>query len=159
MIMALRNLINSLDSYILNEKYNQLILKKFVFNILKNTDFKIEDKYKSFHLENSYSKEIVHRNNLYSLEILSWAPYSKSPIHNHAEYGCFMKVLNGSLKENLYNDNLVMFKETNYNKNDVTYINNEMGIHSIENNNNSNMSYSLHIYFPGKYNTKYYILK
>lgn len=157
--MVLRNLINSLNNYIINKQYNQLLLKNYVLNLLKNTDFKIEDKYKSYNLDNIYTKEIVHRNKLYSLEILSWGPYSKSPIHNHAEFGCFMKVLNGSLKENLYNENLEFLKATKYEKNDVTYINNNIGIHSIENNNESNMSYSLHIYFPGKYNTKYYILK
>lgn len=157
--MVLRNLINSLNNYIINKQYNQLLLKNYVLNLLKNTDFKIDDKYKSYNLDNIYTKEIVHRNKLYSLEILSWGPYSKSPIHNHADFGCFMKVLNGSLKENLYNENLEFLKETKYEKNDVTYINNNIGIHSIENNNESNMSYSLHIYFPGKYNTKYYILK
>lgn len=157
--MALRNLINSLNNYIINKQYNQLLLKNYVLNLLKNTDFKIEDKYKSYNLDNIYTKEIVHRNKLYSLEILSWGPYSKSQIHNHADFGCFMKVLNGSLKENLYNENLEFLKETKFEKNDVTYIDNNIGIHSIENNNESNMSYSLHIYFPGKYNTKYYILK
>ena len=157
--MALRNIINSLNNYIINKQYNQLLLKNYVSNLLKNTDFKIEDKYKSYNLDNIYTKEIVHRNKLYSLEILSWGPYSKSQIHNHADFGCFMKVLNGSLKENLYNENLEFLKETKFEKNDVTYIDNNIGIHSIENNNESNMSYSLHIYFPGKYNTKYYILK
>ena len=157
--MALRNLINSLNNYIINKQYNQLLLKNYVLNLLKNTDFKIEDKYKSYNLDDIYTKEIVHRNKLYSLEILSWGPYSKSQIHNHADFGCFMKVLNGSLKENLYNENLEFLKETKFEKNDVTYIDNNIGIHSIENNNESNMSYSLHIYFPGKYNTKYYILK
>jgi predicted metal-dependent enzyme (double-stranded beta helix superfamily) len=161
--MALRNIINSLDNYIIHHNFNHLLLRNFICNLLKNSNTISKDKYlqefKYNHLENTYEKQIVHRNKLYSLEVISWGSNSKSPIHNHAEYGCFMKVLNGSLKENLYNPELEFIKETQLEQYDVSYINNDIGIHSIENKNNLDMSYSLHIYFPGKYNTKYYILK
>lgn len=161
--MALRNIINSLDNYIIHQNFNHILLRNFISNLLKNSNTISKDKYlqefKYYHLENTYEKQIVHRNEIYSMEVISWGSNSKSPIHNHAEYGCFMKVLNGSLKENLYNPELEFIKETRLEPQDVSYINNDIGIHSIENRNKLDMCYSLHIYFPGKYNTKYYILK
>jgi len=161
--MALRNIINSLDNYIIHQNFNHILFRNFIYNLLKNNNTISKDKtlqeFKYYHLENTYNKQIVCRNKLYSMEVISWGSNSKSPIHNHAEYGCFMKVLNGSLKENLYNSELEFIKETSLEQYDVSYIHNNIGVHSIENMNKLDMSYSLHIYFPGKYNTKYYILK
>ena len=161
--MALRNIINSLDNYIIHQNFNHILLRNFIGNLLKNSNTISKDKYlqefKYNHLENTYAKQIVHRNEIYSMEVISWGSNSKSPIHNHTEYGCFMKVLDGSLMEYLYNPELKFIKETRLEPHGVSYINNDIGVHSIENKNKLDMSYSLHIYFPGKYNTKYYILK
>lgn len=66
--------------------------------------------------------------------ILVWTPGRGSPIHDHANAHCLMKVLKGSLKETLYswpNENVVndglasplrTKKETIYGRDQVTYM-------------------------------------
>ena len=45
-------------------------------------------------------------NELFEIIIISWNYNQKSPIHNHPENGCLMKILKGSLTEEKYNNKL-----------------------------------------------------
>ena len=59
--------------------------------------------------------------------------YFRSSIHSHSDSHCFMKVLDGSLKETLYNwpsrsekkSEMQHGAESTYNRDQVTYINGE----------------------------------
>ena len=51
------------------------------------------DKYK-------YTRNLVHKGNgKFNLMLLCWAPGNQSTIHDHANAHCFVKVLDGNLKE------------------------------------------------------------
>ncbi|KAH0541345.1 Cysteine dioxygenase [Glutinoglossum americanum] len=86
-----------------------------------------------------YTRNLVDRGNgKCNLLILVWTPGKGSPIHDHADAHCLMKVLRGSLKETLYlwpdrnaiNSGLpsppVTKKETIYHENQVTYMSDDV---------------------------------
>lgn len=53
----------------------------------------------------SYTRNLVDdggERGHYNLLILCWNPGKGSPIHDHAESSCFLKVLDGKLKETKY---------------------------------------------------------
>jgi cysteine dioxygenase len=49
-----------------------------------------------------YSRNLLHRNDLYELIVLCWNVGQRSPIHDHARQRCWMAVLEGSVCETLY---------------------------------------------------------
>jgi len=108
-----------------------------------------------------YTRNLVDKGNGKSnLLILVWSPGKGSPIHDHADAHCLMKVLKGSLKETLYlwpdrnviNSGklspLVTKKETIYFENQVTYMSDDLGLHRITNVDPDNYAVSLHLYTP-----------
>ena len=109
------------------EKYNAFDFRKFIEFDKKN-----------------YKKNLITTNNLFDMYLICWNNYQFSNIHKHPEKGCIMKVLENGLEEKIY-DNTYKNIEIKYiKKNDISYIDNEIGLHSIHNNNNK--SISLHIY-------------
>ena len=51
---------------------------------------------------NNYNKELVYSNEIINIYLITWFPFSSSSIHGHGENGCLFKVLNGPLKETIY---------------------------------------------------------
>ena len=87
-------------------------------------------------------------NSKFEMYIISWKPDQMSPVHDHSDNGCIMKVLDGSLKEILYDYNLTPMNDTIINKHIVSFIDNHIGLHKIE---ALDYSVSLHIYSPPNY--------
>lgn len=87
-------------------------------------------------------------NSKFEIYIICWKPNQISPIHDHSENGCIMKVLDGSLKETLYDYDLYCQNDTIINKHYVSFIDNHIGLHKIE---ALDYSISLHIYSPPNY--------
>lgn len=86
--------------------------------------------------------------------ILVWSPGQGSPIHDHANAHCLMKVLKGSLKEIRYKyplDGITsqpqVIMENAYDSNQVTYMADELGLHKISNPDAENVAVSLHRMF------------
>lgn len=82
-------------------------------------------------------------------------PGRGSPIHDHANAHCIMKMLKGTLRETLYlmpdqsnNTKPRPFKETTYARDEVTYISDKIGLHKIENASQTEPAISLHLYTP-----------
>jgi len=109
----------------------------------------------------TYTRNLVDKGNGKSnLLILVWTPGKESPIHDHADAHCVMKVLQGSLKETLYSwpdRNLVndgipsplrVKKESLYRENHVTYMSDNLGLHKISNPDPDRVAVSLHLYTP-----------
>ncbi|KAI9870620.1 MAG: Cysteine dioxygenase, partial [Pleopsidium flavum] len=114
-------------------------------------------KYAWSDLSRAYTRNLVDRGNGKSnLLILVWTPGKGSPIHDHADAHCVMKVLKGSLMETLYNwpdrnvvndgrpSPLNVKKETVYTENEVTYMSDNLGLHKISNPDPENIAVSLH---------------
>ncbi|EXJ63747.1 cysteine dioxygenase [Cladophialophora yegresii CBS 114405] len=118
-------------------------------------------------LSRNYTRNLVDEGNGKSnLLIIVWNPGRCSPIHDHADAHCVMKILKGSLKETLYalpqgatelgasnassdvSTPPQVVKETLYSQNEVTYISDKIGLHRISNPSNDEVAVSLHLYTP-----------
>jgi len=108
-----------------------------------------------------YTRNLVDEGNGKSnLLILVWTPGKGSAIHDHANAHCVMKVLEGSLQETLYSwpekdkvahgqeSPLQVTKQTTYHENEVAYMSDKLGLHSISNPDPHNFAVSLHLYTP-----------
>jgi inositol oxygenase len=104
--------------------------------------------------DNTYSKKIFRSNNLFEIIIISWNNNQNSPIHNHPENGCLMKILKGSLVEERYDNDLKKIETSICNYKDVSYINGSKILHKILNKNQKTVS--IHIYSPPNFKIKTY---
>ena len=137
---------------ILQEQIN-LKLENNVKNIIKILeDYKGNDwkLYQNNNIKKDYIRNKIYSNKYFEIILISWSPYSKSEIHDHSKNGCAFKVLQGELVEYLYNKKLDLINNKNYLKNDISYIDNNMGYHKIINN-TKNIVHSIHIYSPPNY--------
>jgi len=110
--------------------------------------------------------------------IICWNEGQSSTIHDHADSHCFMKVLKGRLNEIKYNwpeerceselistlapkcigdyqnedgvceKELEEISRSEMNTNEVFYINDNIGLHRVENASNTDVAVSLHLYCP-----------
>lgn len=141
--MNLPNLNYSLQKFIRQNKNGKL--KSFTQTLNKYT-FNDWIKYIKYN-NNTYNRNLVYSNKNYDMYIMTWLPNQTTDFHNHSENGCLMKILSGNLTENMINNNNIK-QVTVLKKNDVTYIDDLIGIHKISNN-SDNVCVSLHIYSPG----------
>ncbi|XMA12318.1 hypothetical protein WAI453_005109 [Rhynchosporium graminicola] len=112
------------------------------------------EKYAFEDLSRGYTRNLVDVGNGKSnLLILVWTPRKGSPIHDHADAHCLMKVLKGTLKETRFDFPLnnatapQIIKETLYHEGEVTYMADELGLHRISNP-GEEVAVSLHLYTP-----------
>ncbi|GAM88940.1 hypothetical protein ANO11243_069740 [Dothideomycetidae sp. 11243] len=116
------------------------------------------DEWKKFGIPDrtkAYNRLLVDSiNGRSNLLFLVWEPGRKSPIHDHASSHCVMKVIQGSLQEVVYNhpeatgSSMDIKKSTTYNKDEITYISDDIGLHEVINNDPNDVSVSLHLYTP-----------
>lgn len=83
-----------------------------------------------------------------------WKPNSVSKIHNHSKNGCFLFLLKGDIKEEIYSKKLSLIDINYYSTFDLSYINDSIGYHRIVNTNK--YAYTLHFYHPKNHITFYY---
>lgn len=102
----------------------------------------------------SYAKHLLHKDkdNKYDIFLIDWDKDSISKYHDHANGGCAMFVLKGVLFESRIsskfgNVNSFLTEGT------ISYIDNDIGYHKIKAHDHS---LSLHIYFPGGFQTNYF---
>lgn len=118
-------------------------------------------------LSRGYTRNLVDEGNgKANLLILVWSPGKGSLIHDHANAHCIMKVLAGTLVETLYDwpspggagsgasntssctAPMQVRKITKYLRDEVTYISDKIGLHSVSNPDPRNVAVSLHLYTP-----------
>uniref|UniRef100_T1H7F3 Cysteine dioxygenase n=1 Tax=Megaselia scalaris TaxID=36166 RepID=T1H7F3_MEGSC len=111
-----------------------------------------------------YTRNLVDGGNgKFNLIILCWGEGHASSIHDHSDSHCFMKMLQGQLtetkfeatewKERFQQSNskaceLQEIGKTTIGTNDVCYINDNIGLHQVENPSHTDTSVSLHLYCP-----------
>jgi len=83
-----------------------------------------------------------------------WSPGKGSPIHDHGNAHCLMKILRGNLTETRYafptserEEPMKVTSETVYKENQVAYMADELGLHRVTNQ-GSDFAVSLHLYTP-----------
>ncbi|KAL7899474.1 RmlC-like cupin domain-containing protein [Trichoderma sp. SZMC 28014] len=103
-----------------------------------------------------YTRNLVDEGNGKSnLLVLVWSPGKGSPIHDHGNAHCLMKILRGDLTETRYafpNDDeperqMNVISEKTYRENQVTYMADDLGLHRVSNR-GSDFAVSLHLYTP-----------
>ncbi|CAJ0549265.1 Ff.00g028780.m01.CDS01 [Fusarium sp. VM40] len=103
-----------------------------------------------------YTRNLVDEGNGKSnLLVLVWTPGKGSPIHDHGNAHCIMKILRGELTETRYafpeeNEEegpMNIISERTFKENAVTYMADELGLHRVTNR-GSNFAVSLHLYTP-----------
>jgi cysteine dioxygenase len=144
--MTLQKLICDIKNYL----YKNKDLKKALHYLV---NYKSDEwKYHISLPENGYNRINLYNCDDFEIILICWAPHANTPIHDHPVNGCLMKILDGSLEEIIYDKNINKIKHLIRTKDDVNYIDNDLGYHKIKN--NSIPSYSIHLYSPIKHNTK-----
>ena len=86
--------------------------------------------------------------------LISWKPNTISKIHDHGDKGCWMFMLKGRVREEIYSKTLKLKNVNYHNTFDRSYIDDNIGYHRIKN--GCNQAYTLNIYHPKNTITKYY---
>ncbi|KAF5865566.1 hypothetical protein ETB97_003410 [Aspergillus alliaceus] len=106
----------------------------------------------------NYTRNAIENiNRKANILLLVWNPGKGSPIHDHANAHCIMKVLAGELTETVYHppklegdqtSPLKLKHQNRYHANQVTYISDDIGLHRVHNPSPNQVAVSLHIYTP-----------
>ncbi|PHH87242.1 hypothetical protein CDD83_9134 [Cordyceps sp. RAO-2017] len=103
-----------------------------------------------------YTRNLVDEGNGKSnLLVLVWSPGKGSPIHDHGNAHCLMKILRGNLTETRYafpdedgpEEPMKVISEKTYKEDAVAYMADELGLHRVSNR-GSDFAVSLHLYTP-----------
>ena len=100
-----------------------------------------------------YTRNLIAQTKYFKLMLLCWPAKIKSPIHDHGNSECWLKVVTGALEENFYElpekGKPLKKRFSKVQKaGSVCFINDNIGLHSIGNPTNKG-SISLHCYVPG----------
>jgi len=138
----MNRLITTLKNYNTLKNYQSLYFFKDALKKYLSLDYK---NYVIFCQEN-YKKNLFYSDNNLEAFIVCWEPYQETKIHNHSDNGCILKILEGDMTEILYNKNLKILTKNILPKNNIRYIDNNIGYHKMINGNEKTIS--LHIYSP-----------
>jgi cysteine dioxygenase len=150
----MEKLIQDIQSIFKDDVVNTDDIKRVLQNYKSNPlDWK---KYAHFDAH-KYTRNLVDiGNGKYNMLILCWGPGMGSSIHDHTNSHCFVKILDGQLLETRYDwpdkDNqdapLNKLADDLYEKDGVTYMSDELGLHRMENPSHVDGCVSLHLYIP-----------
>ncbi|CAF0839330.1 unnamed protein product [Rotaria sordida] len=129
----------------------------YIYTIMNNYKGTINEwlpyiKFQSDH----YTRSLVDNGNgKFNLMILCWAENQGSSIHDHTNSHCFLKCLQGTLIETRYawptfekTESMHIFNRVELTEGQVTYINDSIGLHRIENPSHTEKVITLHLYIP-----------
>ncbi|XP_048857066.1 cysteine dioxygenase type 1 [Brienomyrus brachyistius] len=103
-----------------------------------------------------YTRNLVDNGNgKFNLMILCWGEGHGSSIHDHTNSHCFMKILQGQLKETLFmwpdsksHGSMKQKSQRVLQDNKCAYISDSIGLHRVENVSHTERACSLHLYSP-----------
>lgn len=97
----------------------------------------------------SYTRNCLVENEMFELILICWEKGQITPIHDHGGEECWVKVIQGELKETIYKldkaGELNQVKSSIAKTGDISYMIDFMGCHRLENSSNDR-SMSLHLY-------------
>ncbi|KAI9189489.1 hypothetical protein H9P43_000922 [Blastocladiella emersonii ATCC 22665] len=151
---------NGLDSSDVDVTRIVRLMESYTSNADDWRDYALFDPYR-------YTRNLVDDGNgKFNLIILCWGAGHASPIHDHANSHCCMKMLEGNLTETRYEfpgevpaDHVVGESEADANRvrvigqktmerDQVAYINDSLGLHRVSNPSATAPAISLHLYTP-----------
>lgn len=108
---------------------------------------------------NAYTRNCIAENEKFELILLCWEAGQITPIHDHGGEECWVKIIEGEIKETIYKldetGDLHSVKTSIAKTGDISYMVDFMGVHRLENL-SSNRSMSLHLYAKPIRNCKVY---
>ena len=147
--------INNFSSLILALEKADLKDLKLVAEILDSIFLDVEEiERKAVWQDSKYTRNVVFRDEKFELLLLCWKKGQGSPIHDHSGSSCWMKLLKGEVKEDIYSYKLdkdgkfadVEILQSHTLKGaGFVYINDEQGVHKVSNVGEGNMI-TLHLY-------------
>jgi cysteine dioxygenase len=149
--MSIKSLDQLIDKLSLNLDNSLNIISSYDSNEWMNyypNDEELNNHKNSF----GYYKKLIHSNDQFEIYLIFWTPFASSPIHDHPDKGCVLKLLSGKLIEEVYSNKNNIIKHDHTNIITVNNVNNRFGnkiLHKIIN--LENISVSLHVYFPPKF--------
>ncbi|KAK3735557.1 hypothetical protein RRG08_054130 [Elysia crispata] len=172
---SLPELIERLHDIFANEdisiEYVQKLMASYKSNPREWKKFAKFDKHR-------YTRNLVDEGNgKFNLMILCWNEAQGSSIHSHANSHCFLKVLDGSVKEEMFywpgntdqaeamdedggerkegrsenndeNSGMQKWADNQLMRNECGYINDDIGLHRVENPSHIDKAVTLHLYSP-----------
>jgi hypothetical protein len=163
MIRSLYNLTTKINSHI--DKLSNIRdfklqdIKPLVNNYASNDweEYKNKNPVKKLSFSNNYSRIPIifddleeGKKDLYDMFLIKWEPYCHTSIHNHPDGDCIMKLLEGHIIEQRFQNSETCNEIKTLNTSDISFMSDSLGLHRIINDNNTH-SYSLHIYSPPIY--------
>jgi cysteine dioxygenase len=146
--------ISNLQDLIKNLQAHRFDDRKFIGELLQKTNLDVQAiEKRCIWSKKKYVRNLVHRGEVFEVLILCWDVGHNSPIHDHSGSSCWMKILQGSATEEIYNYNLEnrSFKNIDLeqsrelNAGEFVYIDDEAGVHRVINSGESKLI-TLHIY-------------
>lgn len=100
--------------------------------------------------KNFYTRNCIVRTEEYELLLLCWEKGQVTPIHCHGGQECWVYMLQGSIEEHRYEEKdgsteLEVVQTTQLNEGKFSYMNDDMGLHSLRNT-HPGQAMSLHLY-------------
>ena len=102
-----------------------------------------------------YVRKVIDQgNDKYNLVLLCWNYGQGTPIHDHPQAECIFRVLEGSIAETQFyfpegdKKMLEVKSVVNIGKDDIGHINDDIGIHRMNNDSDMDVCVTLHVYFP-----------
>ncbi|XP_043915572.1 cysteine dioxygenase type 1 [Protopterus annectens] len=151
-VKNLKELISELRRIFSDDSINveevQALMESYESNPEDWNEYAVFDQYR-------YTRNLVDEGNgKFNLIILCWGEGHGSSIHDHTDSHCFMKILQGNLKETLFEwpacpkAEMVKKSERVLKENRCAYINDSIGLHRVENPSHTESAISLHLYSP-----------
>jgi cysteine dioxygenase len=125
---------------------------KLILNNYNSDDYK---EYINFD-ENNYKRTIIHTCDDFDIILICWKQGQYTKIHDHPNYCCMVKLLEGKLLEENFTinyDKLKVYNNVIIKPGDITMKCSNIIVHRIV---PLEDSVSIHIYMPGKYKSNYY---
>lgn len=95
--------------------------------------------------------------------VMCWSTLQASMFHGHEKSNCFVKLLSGMLIEQQVpypvtgRQEYVAMRERVMKRDDVSYIDDSIGLHKMINRSNTNVCVSLHVYMPAYKSSRVFI--
>lgn len=102
-------------------------------------------------LSKQYTRNLIAINDDFALMVLVWRPGAVSPIHAHEGSGCWVKIVQGALVEDVFEGEgacLDKAASTCLGVGGCAYIDDSVGVHSMRNASSSAVAISVHLYSP-----------
>lgn len=154
--LSMSELVDAIGKELAKQKEQGQRDVKKVHTLMEQYDASLNEwkRYAHFDETRSYTRNLIATDNEnFTLMLLCWNKAKSSPIHDHANSECWLRVVDGVAHENLYeltgdDEELKCMKSSNAAAGTVCYIHDTIGLHSIGNASSDENMVSLHCYSP-----------